>query len=99
MKSESVIKPPLSKALKSGRVILAPGEEIGEHVTQNREELIVILRGRATIEIIDDPIEVHQGQTHFIPEGIKHNVSNKSDEVLEYLYIVSLFSNQTESKP
>ena len=99
MESQTILRPPESKALKSGRVILAPGEEIGEHITENREELIVVLRGSAIIENENDPVELTAGQTHFISEGVRHNVKNQSKEELEYLYIVSLFSNSTESKP
>jgi mannose-6-phosphate isomerase len=91
MKTESLIKPPASEALKSGRVILSPGEEIGEHVTEKREELLVVLRGTATLAKEDERIELHKGKTHYIPEGIRHNVINMSDKELEYVYIVSLF--------
>ena len=44
MKTESLIQPPESVALKSRKVTLEPGEEIGEHVTKRREELIGCLR-------------------------------------------------------
>jgi quercetin dioxygenase-like cupin family protein len=96
MKYDSVIKPPKSRALKSGRVILEPGEEIGEHVTEAREELIVVLKGRATLIKERETIEIEQGNTHFINEGIKHNVKNNSDQVLEYIYVVSLFDGKTQ---
>lgn len=96
MKFDSVIKPPKSRALKSGRVILEPGEEIGEHVTEAREELIVVLRGKAKVIEEDGTIELHEGDTHFISEGKKHNVKNNSDQVLEYIYVVSLFDGKTQ---
>lgn len=49
MKYESLIKPPISAMIKSGRVVLSSGESVGEHVTVQREELIIVLRGVATI--------------------------------------------------
>lgn len=49
MRYESLIKPPASEILKSGRVFLAPGESVGEHVTLQREEMIIVLRGSAVI--------------------------------------------------
>ena len=41
-----------SSGLKSGHVTLKPGENIGEHSTAEREEIIIILRGegKATID-------------------------------------------------
>ena len=91
MKTESLIKPPLSKVLKSGRVVLAPGEEIGEHVTDKREELIVVLRGEATFVTDAGAITLGAGEVNYVKEGVKHNVKNNSDAEVEYVYVVSLF--------
>ncbi len=91
MHTESLLRPPTSKVLKSGRVILSPGESIGEHVTDRREELIVIIKGKATLSEEDKKTELSAGETHFIRENIKHNVTNNSDEELEYVYVVALF--------
>ncbi|MFC2143681.1 cupin domain-containing protein [Candidatus Aenigmatarchaeota archaeon] len=90
MKSAPIITPPASKNIKSGRVFLHPGEEIGEHVTKNREEIIIILKGTATITDGDKNI-VKAGETYFVKEDVKHNVKNESDQNLEYIYVVSLF--------
>ena len=49
MKTEHIVKPPQSRSLKSGRVLLSPGESVGWHVTQDREELVVVLKGTATV--------------------------------------------------
>ena len=84
METNSILKPPASRSLKSGRVKLNPGEEIGEHITHEREELIVVLRGAATVE--------KEGDAHFIPEGKKHNVRNATGKELEYIYVVTLFA-------
>lgn len=97
METQSLLKPPESRVLKSGRVKLAPGEEIGEHVTDKREELVVVLRGTATVEKEGEEIELKQGETHFIKEGVKHNIRNNSDQELEYVYIVSLFDGSGQS--
>jgi len=91
MKTERILHPPISKVLKSGRVTLEPGEEIGEHVTDRREELLVVLSGSAVIEKEGKMFALNKGETHYIPEGIRHNVKNLSSETLEYIYIVSLF--------
>jgi len=91
MQTHHIIKPPESRVLKSGRVRLSPGEEIGEHVTDKREEIIIILKGTATLEKGNETIQLNPGQTHFIKENVTHNVRNMSDQDLEYLYVVSLF--------
>jgi mannose-6-phosphate isomerase-like protein (cupin superfamily) len=92
MKTESLLRPPNSKFLKSGKVILKKGEEIGEHLTEKREELIIVLKGIATLIKGDKKFELKEKQVHYIKEGIKHNVLNNSDEELEYIYVVSLFT-------
>ncbi len=91
MDTESLLRPPVSQVLKSGRVVLAPGESVGQHVTDKREELLIIMRGTATVHKEDRIIELSQGSTIFIRENTKHNVVNNCDEELEYIYVVSLF--------
>lgn len=91
MKTESIIKPPQSRSLKGGRVKLKPGEEIGWHTTDQREELIIPVKGKATVKIKEENIKLGPGQTYYVPEGIKHNVTNQENKELEYIYVVSLF--------
>jgi quercetin dioxygenase-like cupin family protein len=96
METNSILKPPLSRSLKSGRVKLNPGEEIGEHITENREELIIILIGKAKVEIEGEILELKEGDAQFISEGVKHNVTNNSEQLLEYIYVVSLFDGKSQ---
>ena len=91
MKSESLLKPPISKVLKSGRVILSPGECVGRHVTDKREEILIVLWGTVTVLEEDKKFQLKAGETHYIMEDVSHNVENNSDEELEYIYVVSLF--------
>ncbi|MBN1502163.1 cupin domain-containing protein [Candidatus Woesearchaeota archaeon] len=96
MKTTKIVRPPESKALKSGRVVLCKGEEIGEHVTTDKEELIIVIKGKATLMHGHDTFELKQGETHFIKEGVAHNVINYYDDELEYIYVVSLFKADQE---
>ncbi len=91
MKTELLVKPPRSRLLKARRVILSPGEEVGEHKTEEREELIIVLSGTASLLKGDDVIELNEGEAHFIEEGLTHNVRNNSGRVLEYIYAAGLF--------
>ena len=90
MRYEPVIRPPESSLIKAGRVILKPNEEIGKHKTDYKEELIIVLRGIATIVISDKECIVNTHETFFIPINVVHNVLNKHDHNLEYVYVCSL---------
>lgn len=87
----SWLKPPVSTNIKSGFVLLHKNEEIGEHVTEAREEVLYIIQGEAkvTIEGIEEYAEA--GSMLYIPPHKKHNIKNESDEELKYIYVVSHF--------
>lgn len=87
--TQSLIKPPLSEKLKSGCVVLAPGQEVGEHVTENREELLIILEGTATVNCEAETETVYAPSFVYIPKNKKHNVINNSVLPLKYVYIVT----------
>ena len=76
--------------MRSGRITLDPGEDVGEHIPYQREELIIITKGIATIIVDNKFFELNAGETKFIPEGIRHNVVNNSDKEIEYIYVVNL---------
>ena len=92
MKTESIINPPKSKVLKSGRVILLPGESVGKHTTKKREELIIVLNGIATIVKNKERFHLKAGEINYIKENVPHNIINNSNQKLEYIYIVGLFN-------
>ncbi len=91
MKSKSLIKPPASKVLRAGRVILAKGEDVGEHSTTNCEELIIVIHGTATLLLDGLTAQVKQGDTYFINAGVKHNIVNKTADIVEYVYVLGQF--------
>lgn len=93
-KPDRIIAPPVSRYLKSRFQILAPGEEVGEHVTDQREELILILKGTATIIEKDRPTSLSAGHVVYLPSGVKHNVRNDGPEPLHYVYVVALFQGE-----
>lgn len=94
MHIDEIIGPPESKMLKSGKVTLSPGEEIGEHTTYKKEELIIVLQGTASLVKNNKVIELKEGETHYIREGIKHNIKNNSDQELKYMYIAGIFNKE-----
>ena len=86
----TLLKPPLSAGMRSGSVKLAPGEAVGEHKTEGREEAIVVLSGVATIICEGKAFEARARQFAYVPPECVHNVINNSaTEALEYVYVVA----------
>ena len=76
--------------MRSGMIVLQSGEEICAHNTNENEELIVVLEGIATVEIIGQLfLEVKSGSVAYLPSRTLHNVINRADSKLRYIYIVS----------
>lgn len=90
MKTDSLVRPPESRSMKSYRIVLSPGEEVGEHTTERKEEIIIVLKGKATIIRENERFKVKERELHYIGEGIGHNVKNETNEPLEYVYVVNL---------
>jgi mannose-6-phosphate isomerase-like protein (cupin superfamily) len=85
-----LITPEDAERMRSRVVVLGPGEETGEHVTSMREELLIPLEGIATLIGADREFEVGTGQAAFIPEGMEHNVVNRTDGPIRYIYVLAL---------
>ena len=87
----SWLKPPVSSGIKSGYVILHKGEEIGEHVTDNREEVLYVVEGEAKVTVDGIPEYAEAGSMIYIPPQTKHNVANENDEEVKYIYVTASF--------
>ncbi|MBN1792441.1 cupin domain-containing protein [Candidatus Woesearchaeota archaeon] len=96
MKYDCLIKPPESRLLKSGRVVLQPGEDVGEHVTKNKEEVLLVLKGSMLLKKGSEEIALKAGEVHYISQDVVHNVVNGSDSILEYVYVVALFDQKPQ---
>jgi quercetin dioxygenase-like cupin family protein len=76
--------------LHSGMVCLRPGESVGEHSTEDHEELIIILSGKGELEAEGlDSTEITAGHIAYNPPNTKHNVTNTGSEPLRYIYVVT----------
>ncbi|MFA5156698.1 MAG: cupin domain-containing protein [Candidatus Omnitrophota bacterium] len=81
---------PQTAGMRSGLVLLKPGEEIGEHSTGNREESLVILSGEAQIYCAGYPVfTASAASLVYIPPHTTHNVKNAGKSPVKYVYIVS----------
>ena len=82
--------PPQTAGMRSGLVRLKSGEEIGEHSTADKEEILIILKGRAKISLEKHPAStVRAGYLIYIPPHTSHNVTNTGRQLLRYVYIVA----------
>lgn len=90
----SVLNPENAMALKSGFVTLGPGEEVGAHNTDSKEELIIILEGEGEVETDSaGKMPVRAGQAAYNPPRTLHNVINTGSVPLRYIYVVTLAQN------
>jgi len=74
--------------IKGGCVCLAPGNNIGPHSTENGEEVIMVLEGEAVVEANGESKSLKKDECVFIPKGTMHDVKNKTDKNLVYVYFV-----------
>jgi oxalate decarboxylase/phosphoglucose isomerase-like protein (cupin superfamily) len=94
MASTTWLKPPESSVMRSGKVCLQQGEEMGWHETAGKEEVIVLVAGTATLMMREmqgneQRITIAAGGAHFIREGVWHSVRNDGADQLIYFYIVA----------
>lgn len=81
--------PPQTRGMRSGHVTLKAGEAMHRHSTNDNEELLVFLHGRARLQIGDEWVEAASGEVLYIPPQTPHEVHNEASEPLEYLYTVA----------
>lgn len=81
---------PQTLGVRAGLVNLKRGQDVGEHTTFAKEELIVVLSGKAEISFSAYPALTAAAQTlAYIPAHTRHNVSNIGIRMLRYVYIVT----------
>lgn len=87
--SKNLIKPPVSKKIKLGVVMLKKNQDVGEHITADSEEVLIILSGKGIAVVEGKEYEIQQGDFIFIPENKKHNIINTEKDDLRYVYVVA----------
>jgi len=82
---------PETMGIKSGHVILKPGENVGEHITEAKEEVIIVLKGKAMILCgnDDEPIVACERSVVYVPPDTAHDVKNIGGDILEYIYVTA----------
>jgi len=72
--------------VKVGFVSLKENEEVGEHSTENCEELIIVLEGEGYLLSKGESLPLRKAQVCYIPPFTQHNVRAKTG--LSYVYVV-----------
>jgi len=91
-KSQSLIRPPKSKSMRSGLVILPPGELIKAHNTKQNEEILIGLEGSGKVRFPDKDLpsfSIGAKRGVYIPPMTNHEVINIGTAPLRYVYIVA----------
>lgn len=79
-----------TRGLRCGYVNLKTGQDIGEHDTGIKEEVLLVLSGRARVSFENRPfLAVESNSLVYIPPHTKHNVKNFGRSMLHYIYIVA----------
>lgn len=79
--------PPDSLGLHAGAVVLAPGENVGEHDTGPYEELLVVLAGKGEFLLAGAaPLPLEPGTAAYCPPDTRHDVVNIGTGPLHYVY-------------
>lgn len=75
-------------SLRSGCVVLAPGESVGEHNTETQEEVLIILEGKGRL-FLDGAREIalEKDSAAYIPPHTTHDVKNTYTEDLKYVFV------------
>jgi mannose-6-phosphate isomerase-like protein (cupin superfamily) len=87
---QRLLDPPAGSVyLKSGSVVLAPGEAVGAHITAGKEEFIIVLEGKVKIVFEGgQPIRCSRLSCVYVPPQTVHNVLNCGVTRLHYIYVV-----------
>ena len=79
--------PSSATRLRSRMVRLAPGQIMEWHSTKAREELLIVLVGRVTLELKDGaPKQLREGRCAFVPSRTMHRVVNRTRAAAVYIY-------------
>lgn len=83
------ITPPEARWISSSCVSLRPGERVGEHSTEAKEEILFVLEGEATVLVGNATTRIPAGHAAYVPPNTRHDVANDGRSVLSYVYVTA----------
>jgi quercetin dioxygenase-like cupin family protein len=81
--------PPETAGMRSGYVVLRPGEGMHRHSTEGNEELLVFLVGSGEVVVGSEHVAVSAAHALYIPPGTEHEVHASAQGELRYVYTVA----------
>jgi quercetin dioxygenase-like cupin family protein len=93
-----LVTPEDAKRMRARVVELEPGKAVGEHTTEDREELIVVLEGAIVVIGPEGEHPLKVGQAAFIPLDTVHNVKNMTKKKARYMYVLALYDEYAKIK-
>lgn len=79
-----------SVQMRSGYVVLQPGEDVGSHNTGEHEEILIILHGKGIAEIEGfGKKKIKEGMAVYIPPNNQHDIYCTTSVPLQYVYVVA----------
>jgi mannose-6-phosphate isomerase-like protein (cupin superfamily) len=89
---QRLVQAPQTLGLKAGKVHLMTGADCGRHSTEDKEEILVFLRGRGLALIGENEeksFEIGEGKVIYIPPETAHNIKNTGSGPLIYIFVVT----------
>jgi quercetin dioxygenase-like cupin family protein len=81
---------PETEGMKSGYVVLQPGESVGSHSTGAKEEAIIILEGAVQVFAEGKPVLTGEKDSLvYVPPQTEHDMKNIGAGAARYVYVVS----------
>lgn len=82
--------PPATHSMRSGHVVLGPGQSVGTHSTGDHEEILVVFQGAGKMTITGGPeLALTPNAIAYCPPRTEHDVTNTGPQPLRYLYVVA----------
>ncbi|MGW4648731.1 cupin domain-containing protein [Kitasatospora sp. NPDC004289] len=79
-----------------GRLTLAPGEYVTEHLHPYSEEFLHVVRGRLEMTLDDQPVQLTVGDSLLVPIGVRHRLVNTGTETAEAVFHLSPLAPRPE---
>lgn len=84
--------PKRAAGLRARSVILKPGQVMDWHCTKDREELLIILKGKLVFEVqsLSSKVRIYivsVGQSVFLSSKTMHRLVNRSHLIAKYIYV------------
>ncbi len=81
---------PETVSIHSGLVTLKPGETVGDHNTDDYEEMLIVFSGEGQMIFVNGKtFNLKYGEVAYCPPHTEHNVKNTGLTLLKYLYIAT----------